>query len=300
VCRKKETKMPENLLSISNINLFGLIMEDLDIVDPDRPWNVRLASAAGENIAPLSGVTAVDGAATNPGDFVLVWQQETAAENGIYRTQAAGTAWVQIPVQIGDFVVTGTDGRSNRLDSGKWKLTAANTFSSVDQRRPGAERRHGINKQLEEQLTVDAHFAKIYGFSFEGSYYDLPRPVVFLVHGNGELAAQSSAVADAPQPARAPRETDLTGLAATIFSFADELRVWSYDQADYTIRMDVDAGMFEDVLLAAMLGGLGGNMDISGMNARGINARGINVRGINVRGLNMRGINARGAGGNSD
>lgn len=74
--------------------------------------------------------------------------------------------------------------------------------------------------------------------------------------------------------------------------------VWSYDKADYTIRMDVETGMFEDVLLAAMLGGSGG-FDSAGMNARGMNARGMNARGMNARGMNARGMNARG-GGNSD
>jgi len=75
--------------------------------------------------------------------------------------------------------------------------------------------------------------------------------------------------------------------------------VWSYDKADYTIRMDVETGMFEDVLLAAMLGGGPGGMDSAGMNARGMNARGMNARGMNARGMNARGMNARGSG-NSD
>ncbi len=80
------------------------------------------------------------------------------------------------------------------------------------------------------------------------------------------------------------------------FDFADELRVWSYDKADYTIRMDVETGMFEDVLLAAMSGGGPGGMDSAGMNARGMNARGMNARGMNARGMNARGMNARGGG----
>jgi len=79
--------------------------------------------------------------------------------------------------------------------------------------------------------------------------------------------------------------------------------VWSYDKADYTIRMDVETGMFEDVLLGAMFDGGGpGGFDASGMNARGMNARGMNARGMNARGMNARGMNARGmnARGNSD
>ena len=88
----------------------------------------------------------------------------------------------------------------------------------------------------------------------------------------------------------------LTGLAAAGFDFADGLRVWSYDKADYTIRMDVDVGMFEDVLLDAALSGGADGMDARGMNARGMNARGMNARGMNARGMNARGMNARGGG----
>lgn len=99
-----------------------------------------------------------------------------------------------------------------------------------------------------------------------------------------------------PLASRAPREPDITGIAAAHFDFADEMRVWSYDKGDYSIRMDVDTGMFEDVLLAAMLGS-GGALESSGMNARGMNARGMNARGMNARGMNAKGMNARG---NSD
>jgi hypothetical protein len=53
--------------------------------------------------------------------------------------------------------------------------------------------------------------------------------------------------------------------------------------------MDIQAGMFQDVLLAAMLASPGGSMDVSGMNARGFNARGFNARGFNARGFNARG-----------
>jgi hypothetical protein len=114
------------------------------------------------------------------------------------------------------------------------------------------------------------------------------------VHGDGELVAEDLGTFSA---ARSPSPTGLTGLAAADFDFADGLRVWSYDKADYTVRMDVETGMFEDVLLG-MFGGGPGGMESAGMNARGMNARGMNARGMNARGMNARGMNARG--GNSD
>ncbi|WP_206520495.1 MULTISPECIES: hypothetical protein [unclassified Mesorhizobium] len=73
------------------------------------------------------------------------------------------------------------------------------------------------------------------------------------------------------------------------FEFADDIMVWSYDKADYTIRMDVETGMFEDVLLAAMLGDGPGGMDAAGMSARGMSARGMSARGMSARGMSARG-----------
>lgn len=163
---------------------------------------------------------------------------------------------------------------------------------------PFAEDRKGVESQIEQQLKSGAGtaadlpiFARVYGFSFEGTYYELPRPVLFLVHGPGRPASEGRGAS--PKRARAPTEPSLTGLGSADFDFADDIMVWSYDKADYTIRMDVETGMFEQVLLEAMLGRPGG-FDASGMNARGMNARGMNARGMNARGMNARG------GGNSD
>ena len=143
---------------------------------------------------------------------------------------------------------------------------------------------------MEDQVK-GGRFARIYGFSYEGNYYDLPRPALFLVHGEGDLVTQDPADPRlVPFPSRAPAPTSLTGIAAAGYDFADGLRVWSYDKGDYTIRMDVETGMFEDVLLDARFDGGGpGGLDARGMNARGMNARGMNARGMNARGMNARG-----------
>jgi hypothetical protein len=64
--------------------------------------------------------------------------------------------------------------------------------------------RLGANNFLLEQFTrgQDPRLARIYGFSFEANYYDMARPVIFLVHGDG---------IDAEGPeTRVPRETAAT------------------------------------------------------------------------------------------
>jgi Pentapeptide repeats (8 copies) len=157
---------------------------------------------------------------------------------------------------------------------------------------PFPQNRVGIAGEVEQQLVAaNATFARIYGFSFEGFYYDLPQPALFLVHGPGVAATEAIAAIGAPHRARAPAEPSLSGVGAADFQIADDIMVWSYDKADYTVRMDVQSGMFEQVLLDVQLGG--------GFDARGANLRGANVRGANVRGANVRGANVRG-GGNSD
>ena len=167
---------------------------------------------------------------------------------------------------------------------------------------PFVIQRPGPAGQLQDSLAQAASpkIARIYGFSYENYYYDLPKPVLFLVHGTGTLVSEAKpGGGGAHNKARAAAQPSLTGLGEMDFQFADDLLVWAYDKSDYTIRMDVETGMFEDVLLAATLGGGPGGMDAAGMNARGMNARGMNARGMNARGMNARGMNARG-GGNSD
>ena len=45
----------------------------------------------------------------------------------------------------------------------------------------------GGNQFLRQQLSKeDSRLARIYAFTYEGTFYNLPKPAVFLVHGNGE------------------------------------------------------------------------------------------------------------------
>lgn len=156
------------------------------------------------------------------------------------------------------------------------------------------------NRQLETVVDNDeANFARIYGVSFEGQFYELPAPMLFLVHGEGDdpetpVGAGVGGAGGHARQSRAPDDPDRSGLGAQDFSFADNLKVWSYDKADYTVRMDVETGMFEQVLLDVIFDG-GGPGGVAGANVRGANVRGANIRGANVRGANVRGANVRGA-----
>ena len=161
--------------------------------------------------------------------------------------------------------------------------------------------RVGGNKELEKQLTENTPtIARIYSFSYEGAYCELPRPALFLVHGPGELVTSAPLprprapippspdvpVVPNPQQARAPGESSLTGVAAADFQFADGLMVWSYDKADHTIRMDVETGEFEDVLLNMYFGG--GGPAVSGAKVSGWRS-GAKVSGAKLSGGRLSG-----------
>jgi hypothetical protein len=85
-----------------------------------------------------------------------------------------------------------------------------------------------VKKQLEAS---NARFARIYAFSFEGQYYVLPKPAIFLVHGDGAAAK------------------DVPGVAARDWDFLTDIKAWSYDKADFSIRLDIETGPLDKILL---------------------------------------------------
>ena len=127
---------------------------------------------------------------------------------------------------------------------------------------PPAPPRLGDNNFLERQLRAgtddDAtrpRLARIYGFSYEGHYFDLAKPAIFLVHGLGSDPEAWRPSVDGlnrtPEGRyeRAPSDADRSGIARTGTAFADDIRVWSYDKGDFSMRLDVETGTLEQILL---------------------------------------------------
>ena len=82
--------------------------------------------------------------------------------------------------------------------------------------------RRGDNNFLERQLRAEgARLARIYAFSYEGHYYDLPKPALFLVHGPGSDPEAFRPAPDLPNARvdRAPADADRTGIAIQDYSF---------------------------------------------------------------------------------
>src|SRR5262245_49859310 len=113
----------------------------------------------------------------------------------------------------------------------------------------------GANLFLRNQLRADgAQLARIYAFSYEGHYYDLARPAILLVHGDGQRADRLPEGRD-PRVSKAPDQADRIGVAATGSAQPEDIRVWAYDKGDFSLRMDVRTGPLEQILLEAELTG---------------------------------------------
>lgn len=165
---------------------------------------------------------------------------------------------------------------------------------------PFVEERRGDNFFLQRQLNAEgARLARIYGFSFEGHYYDLSRPCLFLVHGDGHEAETLPA---APRVARGPDGADLTGVAAQDYSFSEDIRVWAYDKDDMSIKLDMETGSFTDLLLEAGLNEDSLQSYHSGARASGARASGARASGARASGARVSGARVSGArvGGNGD
>jgi hypothetical protein len=158
---------------------------------------------------------------------------------------------------------------SNLLLYGRVLHDLKYTFTHPDTRGAFAPadppKRHGRNDFLIDQLRTrtdnegnvlpesEPKLARIYAFSYEGHYYDMPKPAIFVVHGDGADPEEPRPAAPDPRVSRAPADADRTGVAASGCSFSEDIRVWTYDKNDFSIRMDVETGPLEQILLDAVL-----------------------------------------------
>ncbi len=139
----------------------------------------------------------------------------------------------------------------------------------------------GANRFLRAQLAAGTkpQLARIYGFSYFGRYTPLARPAIFLVHGDGVPASprapivsqrkadDSGALAIDPPPgsgtndpattgrfSTGPTSVDSSGQAVKCCEFSSDLLVWEYDRGDFSLRLDIDSGPLERLLVDAELG----------------------------------------------
>ncbi len=281
--------MAETLLGLSEVLIFGREVGDLQIRGPASATH-RATVATTEHLegAVFSTHPTIDEIPLTNGHTVLVRGQNNVNidQEDLYRINDDGDAWTDLNVAVGQTVFVEQGAHRDKVFIRREPRGNQSRFKLA-----GGRRGLGQNKQLENQLGGDVRFARIYGFSYEGTYYELPNPTLFLVHGEGESATDN---APPDQASRAPFDPSRSGVAAADFQFANDIMVWAYDKADYTIRMDVETGMFEQVLLDAFFDG--GGPAVSGAKVSGAKVSGAKVSGAKVSGAKVSGAKARGPG----
>ncbi len=105
-----------------------------------------------------------------------------------------------------------------------------------------ALRKVDYDKDTDEK-DIYARFARIYSFSYEGQYYELPRPVLFLVYGPGTKVDDK---------ADTGFTIDNVGLAAKDWRFASDIRMWEVDDKAMSMCIDIESGTIKQILLEPM------------------------------------------------
>lgn len=119
------------------------------------------------------------------------------------------------------------------------------------------------------QATGMNTLARIFGFSYEGHYYDLPKPAIFLVKDGGDHASppppfgppETKSGKNPPfdrAAATGPTPMSTSGVPVKSWEFSSDMRVWTYDKLDVSMRFDIQTGDFKEILLETALGGSSG------------------------------------------
>lgn len=107
----------------------------------------------------------------------------------------------------------------------------------------------GRVEQALREVGDEGIFARIYGFSFEGHYYKMPRPLLFLVQGDGDGQPEEPVNAGFRQ-----FNARFAGVAGKDWQFGDDIRVWAVDKHDIAVCLDLEIDTYDEVLLESLSG----------------------------------------------
>lgn len=142
-------------------------------------------------------------------------------------------------------------------------------------------------KNTPKDLRTRRNVRRIYSFAYEGVHQEMQRPAIFLVHGSGTRVDLDDPAPDYNKLRLRPADADVIGVAAQTGSFAYDMKVWAYDQGDFTMRLDTESGPFEELLLADELDASSAPAHYSGARVSGARVRGARVSGARVRGARV-------------
>jgi hypothetical protein len=282
--------MAETLLTPSSIKLYGRVMNGIQL-DPNSLTQqagnlggnkfLRNQLTSDTSLPPfiVTGVTVnnsqtvtIDVTHANPDLLNLLYLLVVPGANTPITDQTGGTT-IPANTTAKAYLKYADNGSPNSITL---TLSAAATADN-----PG-----GVNLAL--QVSFPPTIARIYSFSFEGAYYQLPRPALFLVHGWGTPIGNWDVNSTMDQAGVVGREWDFSGN-----TFPSDLVSWEYEKGDFSLRLDLDAGPFEQILLQmALRAGAG----VSGAGVSGAGVSGAGVSGAGVSGAGVSGAGVSGAG----
>src|SRR5205823_3491775 len=245
----EDWNMAENLLTPTGIKLFGRVMEDLTY--NSTSYNEQLGNnefLKRQLDFKFQKATATFTGSPTTGDIITVFFPDTAGLGAVsYTVQSTDNTLAKLAASVAtslnnaDAYVQAS--ASATIITMSYPRDGLPTYTSL---KPDGTAGSEIITFASVSTFPAANFARIYGFSFEGQFYDLPKPAIFLVHGPGETVDANST-----------RRTNLddSGVVAREWEFSSargqDIRRWDYDKGDFSIRLDIETGPFEAILLEA-------------------------------------------------
>ena len=134
----------------------------------------------------------------------------------------------------------------------------------------------------------------------------MPKPALYIVQGLGttlnpdDWFGGSRSRGGNPGTAGFRTNMDQSGVAAREWEFSadDSLVYWEYEKGDFSLRLDTEAGQFEQILLAAALRAGADMADRSGASLgvrSGASLAGASLAGASLSGASLSGASLSGA-----
>jgi hypothetical protein len=276
--------MAETLLTPSSIKLFGRLLTDLVFkYNPKtvvRGFNNFLQHQLNANSVNLTGTTTL-GSTTVSAVNTLAGLQP-----GMTVSASAGAT--PTPVFAANTVITSIGpGPAPEFTINVPPVQAAASVA--------------INASLSDGNNPG--LARIYAFAFEGQFYAIPRPPIFLVHGSGIPVGNWVGPSTLDQAGVAGREWDFSGYWDQTQSQQpqqpgpDDLYYWEYEKGDFSLRLDPEAGPFEQILLQMALRSGADRASGAGVSGAGVSGAGVSGAGVSGAGVSGAGVSGAGVSG---
>jgi hypothetical protein len=178
-----------------------------------------------------------------------------------------GKRFQSLELRVGDLLKTDFRGDAKEKDEdygeGNQFMPPPTLERTLRQKRAATKKVSGKDKENLREPDQPPALARIYSFSYEGHYYKMPRPLVYMVWGDGEDPDTQKG-----KSGSASFQVRDTGLASKGFKFARDIRVWKMDRLDISIVIDLEVGKLENILLEPVFVALEQEASSSGGGSR--------------------------------